>query len=98
MSIEEKMAVMKKHCELICKYKGERQGMKEARKNCAWYVKGCLSRAALSSSKEKIVQVRAVPGRERPFCFYLYRFHQESEWADWEFIILLLSLIHVYCL
>ena len=33
VTIEEKMAVMKKHCELICKYKGERQGMKEARKN-----------------------------------------------------------------
>lgn len=47
VSIEEKMAVMKKHCELICKYKGERQGMKEARKNCAWYVKGLKGSARL---------------------------------------------------
>ena len=57
-----------------------------------------ISRAAPSSSKEKIIQVRAVPGRERPFCFYPYRFHQESEWADWEFIILLLFLIYVFYL
>lgn len=47
VTIEEKMAVMKKHCELICKYKGERQGMKEARKNCAWYVKGLKGSAKL---------------------------------------------------
>ena len=47
VGIEEKMAVMKKHCELICKYKGERQGMKEARKNCAWYVKGLKGSAKL---------------------------------------------------
>jgi tRNA-dihydrouridine synthase B len=47
VTIEEKMAVMKKHCELICKYKGERQGMKEARKNCAWYVKGLKGSARL---------------------------------------------------
>ena len=47
IGIEEKMAVMKKHCELICKYKGERQGMKEARKNCAWYVKGLKGSAKL---------------------------------------------------
>ena len=57
-----------------------------------------MLKAAPSSSKEKIVQARAVPGRERPFCFCLYLFHQEREWADGEFIILLLSLIHVYCL
>lgn len=46
-SVEEKMAIMRKHCQLICKYKGERQGMKEARKNCAWYVKGLKGSAKL---------------------------------------------------
>lgn len=46
-SVEEKMAIMRKHCRLICKYKGERQGMKEARKNCAWYVKGLKGSAKL---------------------------------------------------
>ncbi|MBR1739257.1 MAG: tRNA dihydrouridine synthase DusB [Ruminococcus sp.] len=38
--IKEKMSVMLRHCEYLCKYKGEVQGMKEARKNVAWYVKG----------------------------------------------------------
>lgn len=46
-TVEEKMAIMRKHCQLICKYKGERQGMKEARKNCAWYVKGLKGSAKL---------------------------------------------------
>lgn len=50
MTVEEKMAVMKKHCELICHYKGERQGMKEARKNCAWYVKGLKGSARLRAA------------------------------------------------
>ena len=44
------MAVMKKHCELICHYKGEKQGMKEARKNCAWYVKGLKGSAKLRAT------------------------------------------------
>lgn len=39
-SVKEKMCVMLRHCEYLCRYKGEKQGMKEARKNVAWYVKG----------------------------------------------------------
>lgn len=38
--ITEKMAVMERHIALICKYKGERAGMREARKHAAWYIKG----------------------------------------------------------
>ncbi len=37
---EEKAAVAKKHIALICKYKGEYIGIKEARKHALWYVKG----------------------------------------------------------
>ena len=40
VTLEEKMQIMVKHCEYLCRYKGEKQGMKEARKNIAWYVKG----------------------------------------------------------
>ena len=47
ISLEEKMAVMVKHCEYLCRYKGEKQGMKEARKNIAWYVKGLPGSAKL---------------------------------------------------
>lgn len=45
--IYEKMKIMHKHCSLLCKYKGEKQGMKEARKNVAWYVKGMKGSAKL---------------------------------------------------
>lgn len=39
-SAEEKLTVMLRHIEKICKYKGERIGMKEARKHISWYLKG----------------------------------------------------------
>ncbi len=44
--IAERMRVMIKHIELICKYKGERVGMREARKHAAWYIKGIRGAAA----------------------------------------------------
>ena len=36
----ERLRVMLKHAERIVKYKGETQGVREARKNVAWYLKG----------------------------------------------------------
>lgn len=44
--IAERMRVMTEHIELICKYKGERVGMREARKHAAWYIKGIRGAAA----------------------------------------------------
>lgn len=44
--INERMAVMIKHIGLICEYKGERVGMREARKHAAWYIKGIRGAAA----------------------------------------------------
>ncbi len=38
--IEEKMAVMIKHIGLLCEYKGDYVGMREARKHAGWYIKG----------------------------------------------------------
>lgn len=38
--INERMRVMIRHIELICRYKGETVGMREARKHAAWYIKG----------------------------------------------------------
>lgn len=40
ISLQEKMEIMLRHAKLLCRYKGEKQGMKEMRKNVAWYVKG----------------------------------------------------------
>jgi tRNA-dihydrouridine synthase B len=45
--IKERMEIMLKHCRYLCKYKGEVRGMKEARKNVAWYVKGLPDSAKL---------------------------------------------------
>lgn len=36
----ERMEVLKKHVSLLCKYKGEYIGMREARKHASWYIKG----------------------------------------------------------
>ena len=44
--INGKMAVMIRHIGLICEYKGERVGMREARKHAAWYIKGIRGAAA----------------------------------------------------
>lgn len=44
--IEERMRVMIEHIRLICDYKGERVGMREARKHAAWYIKGIRGAAA----------------------------------------------------
>ncbi len=38
--VSERMRVMVKHIHMICEYKGERVGIREARKHAAWYAKG----------------------------------------------------------
>lgn len=38
--VSERMRVMVKHIKMICEYKGERVGIREARKHAAWYMKG----------------------------------------------------------
>ena len=44
--VSERMRVMVNHIRLICEYKGERVGIKEARKHAAWYIKGIKGAAA----------------------------------------------------
>jgi len=38
--VSERMRVMVKHIKMLCEYKGERVGIREARKHAAWYMKG----------------------------------------------------------
>ncbi len=38
--ISEQMRIMVNHIKLICEYKGEKVGTREARKHAAWYIKG----------------------------------------------------------
>ena len=44
--VSERMRVMLKHIETLCNYKGDRIGMREARKHAAWYIKGIRGAAA----------------------------------------------------
>lgn len=44
--VSERMLVMIKHIRLICEYKGECVGIREARKHAAWYIKGIKGAAA----------------------------------------------------
>lgn len=44
--VSERMLVMLRHIKLICEYKGERIGIREARKHAAWYIKGIRGAAA----------------------------------------------------
>lgn len=45
--IYERMAVMNRHIEKLCLYKGEHVGMREARKHTAWYMRGIKGAAKL---------------------------------------------------
>lgn len=45
-TFEKKMEILLKHIRLLCDYKGERIGMKEARKHATWYFKGERGSAA----------------------------------------------------
>ena len=47
VSMAEKLSVMLRHVQTICRYKGEDVGMKEARKHAAWYLRGVHGAAAL---------------------------------------------------
>ncbi len=44
--VSERMRVMVRHIKRICEYKGERVGIREARKHAAWYIKGIKGAAA----------------------------------------------------
>lgn len=61
--VVERMRVMLKHIEKLCAYKGERVGMREARKHAAWYTKGLhgaanyRARMGLIGSIEELQQI-----------------------------------------
>lgn len=61
--VVEKMRVMLKHIETLCEYKGERVGIREARKHAAWYTKGLhgaanyRSRMGLINSVDELKQI-----------------------------------------
>ncbi len=59
---EERMAVLKRHVELLCEYKGEYVGMREARKHASWYIKGMRGAAEF---RRECGEITAPEGLER---------------------------------
>ena len=59
---KERMRVMCAHVRKICQYKGERVGIREARKHAAWYVKGIRGAAAY---RRELSQLESVAQLER---------------------------------
>ena len=45
-SIEDRMALLLRHITLLCEYKGDYVGIREARKHAGWYIKGIKGAAA----------------------------------------------------
>lgn len=65
-TVRERMRIMVEHAELLCGFKGERQGIKEMRHNVAWYVKGMRGAAkirAASGELNTLEDIRAVAAR-----------------------------------
>ncbi len=61
----ERMLIMLKHIEKLCEYKGERVGIREARKHAAWYTKGLRGAAeyrAKMSSIESFDDLKFIAG------------------------------------
>jgi len=55
--IEERLSVMLRHVRLLCEYKGERIGMREARKHAAWYLRGLRGGAGL---RRAVVRIESI--------------------------------------
>ena len=53
-SPDKKAEIMLSHGELLCSLKGEEQGIKEMRKNVAWYVKGLKNSARIRGNTDKL--------------------------------------------
>ncbi|MBR1422301.1 MAG: tRNA dihydrouridine synthase DusB [Ruminococcus sp.] len=53
-TVGERMEIMLKHAELLCRYKGEERGIKEMRHNFAWYIKGLNGASKLRGASGEI--------------------------------------------
>ncbi len=53
----QRMLIMLKHIEKLCEYKGERVGIREARKHAAWYTKGLRGAAEYRAKMSSIESI-----------------------------------------
>ena len=59
-TIEERLAVMKRHIELMLEYKSERTALMEARKHTAWYIKGIRGASKIRKMCGEITSVEDI--------------------------------------
>ncbi len=74
--VEERMAVMLRHIRLLCKYKGDYIGMREARKHAAWYMKGLRGAAHYRQAAGTLTSIGQL---EELACRVVESFYRESE-------------------
>lgn len=48
------MKIMASHIELVCKYKGEKMGMLQSRKQISWYLKGFRGAASFRNDAGRV--------------------------------------------
>lgn len=70
--VSERMRVMCKHIQMICEYKGERIGIREARKHAAWYTKGIRGAAEY---RRQLGQLESIAQLEE-IAYKIYRENQ----------------------
>lgn len=56
--IEQRMEIMLRHMKMLCLYKGDYIGMKEARKHAAWYIKGIRGAAHYRQETGSLTTIR----------------------------------------
>ncbi len=56
--IEQRMKIMLRHMKMLCRYKGDYIGMKEARKHAAWYIKGIRGAAHYRQETGSLTTIR----------------------------------------
>lgn len=66
--VTEQMRVMVKHIKRICEYKGEKVGIREARKHAAWYIKGMHSAAEYRKMAGTLSSVEELEGLAYRIC------------------------------
>jgi tRNA-dihydrouridine synthase len=55
--VQQRMEIMIRHIRLLCKYKGDYIGMREARKHAAWYMKGIRGAAQYRREVGELVSI-----------------------------------------
>ena len=74
--LEQQMLIMMRHIRSIVDYKGEKVGMREARKHAAWYLKGIRGAAAF---RRECTQLESIDALEALVCKVIENAHRQAQ-------------------